>query len=226
EKLNFSFDLLQGKNKNFLLQNLNLFQNKINDLNLQSDGNTEKMNISVQFDKNYLSYLNSYSQGLIAFGTPMPVNIDSQDANYYRAFLKKFVGNFSKEIGYKNLNRIHLTDEAFLKEIAIHSLQLSKDKISIQKVITEDILGELYELLHLLNELKKRVQFNIEPQIITDKNSTLPLEQLKSMLKDFKCVFIQTDLSTLEAGSIKSFQLENLMKEINAKQAARISTSR
>lgn len=219
EKLNFSFNLLQGKNKSFVIQNLNFFQNKINDINIQSKKDTGNLNISVDLDKNYLSYLNAYSQGLIAFGAPMPINIPSDDANYYRDFMKKFIGKFPKT---RNLNRIHLIGKDFLKEVSVHAIKVSKDKIALQKVIEQNTIGELYELIYLLNALKTKLKsaIEIEVGIIVDNNSNLSTTELAQLLKNFNFAFIKTELSKLEVGLVKNVRIEGLLKEVETASIA------
>lgn len=100
-KLQLALELMKGKNKNFILQNINLFKSKIEAIkaNLKAvPAGQPQCKYEELIDKNYLSYLHNYSQGVFGFGPPKPVNISDASADKYLELVKIFVGDFGEEL--------------------------------------------------------------------------------------------------------------------------------
>lgn len=214
-KLQFALELMKGKNKKFILQNINLFKSKIFDIksnlnvNLSNKASGENQEL---IDKNYLGYLHSYSQGVFGFGPPKPINIAEDSEGHFHELVRTFVGDFGKE----KLNRLQAYSNLLLGSISLNAVHYIRDGFFVEKIFDQHSPAEFYELAYLCQRLADKLIGGAKIYLTLKTTYDLKEEsKLGQLFQSFNPSFYQVDTELIKSDKVNMIDLDEIIYAFN-----------
>lgn len=195
KKIKLLQQLISKDTNIFFQNNFQLFKNKIEDINENLHKNDKKEGI---IDEAYFNYLNKYSQGILMFDKPKPINLENKDVN---KFLLKFLGEEGKNAELKKpkkkLKKQSLTIqpenlEGLLKSITFLSIYAKNETLHFFKEVDFNkrnyyVIIDLYELKVFKDSLSKKLnKKNIEIHLLSSITTENEINSFIKEIDEFK----------------------------------------